>query len=271
MPQNVRKAVADAELAYLERIGSRVQAGVRCPRCRRVIPVEWEGKEPRRGGTNGSDRTSARSLGRCTGCFRPYRAAGRKPARRGDGDGDVGYVHVVREPDGSLSVGAWPGDRRARLAVLVTGVASCGCCHVTLVRCGGCGLPVATVHKAPETYSEAELCGYCQCCDRLIHIRPAEPSAPDALRFFDEAASPEEITASRRGEWRDRLRFEMHDVDGWTTMRATLPRELLDLVELSHEAIEFVGRDGPVTWEAWLADLGRASGRDHDPGPPSES
>ncbi len=255
MQRRARSLVSEADIVFRDLIGDRHQAGVRCPRCARVLAVEWKAEEEFDAGT----KRSSRSLGRCEGCYRPWRsrAGGRQVSE------SRGYVHVVLESDGSLTTGTWAGDAVARLTVLVTGVASCGCCHVTLVRCGGCGIPIATVHKAPETHVVDEKCGYCPRCDRLVSIKAADPAHPGALRFSDRVASPEEIDVNRRYEWRDHTREEMHDVDGWTTMQRVIPRELLDLVELPSDAVEFIGRDGRLTWEAWLDELGGSDDREH--------
>lgn len=256
MARRTRAHVQEADVVYRERIGDRHQAGVRCPRCSRVIAVEWDSADD----IDIDGRTRSRSLGRCESCYRSgrARAGGRQPS------GIRGYVHVILEPDGALACGAWAGDVNARLEMLVTGVSSCGCCHVTLVRCGGCGIPVAARHKSPEVHRREEVCGYCPRCDRIISITAFDPEHPDVLRFSDRVASPAEIGAARRYEWQDRTRGEMHEVDGWTTMRKEIPRELLDLVDLPDDAVEFIGRDGRLTWEAWLDGLGDAEGRAHD-------
>ena len=258
MARHARTVVRQADILLRERIEGRWQACVRCPRCSRLISVEWSDEENR--STDVLPRS--RSLGRCNGCFESASASDDEASATGT----ARYVHVVLEPNGELTCGPWQGDAKTRLDVLVTGVASCGCCHVTLVRCGGCGLPIATCHRAPESLVTDELCGYCQGCDRTIEIKAEDVAHDGVLRFSDRVASPSQIERARRLEWRDRTRDEMHDVDGWTTMRRDIPEELLALIDLPSEAVEYLGRDGRLTWDDWLGELGGSEAEEHEPG-----
>lgn len=237
------------EFVYRERIGDREQAGVRCPRCQRVVIVEWTDDERASVDAGGAPLR----LGRCDACF----------CHPGDElDPEGGYVYVRLEPGGRLGVGTSAYDYCEDLQVLVTGVASCGCCHVSLVRCGWCATPVPTNHPALESVDRYLDCGYCVHCDRIVGIDLLSRDGRMVPVFVDRVAAPEERDEERWRLWQERLSAEMDDVSGWSTRLREIPERELELIDLPEEAIEFVSQQPRMTWESWL----EAFGRDLPPG-----
>lgn len=232
----------EAETVYREDVGDRRQAGVRCPRCRRVIAVEWSSEALEEARLEGETR-----LARCERCF-----------RHPDGDDpEGGYVYVTLEADGRLRAGTSPYDYCEALEVVVSGVASCGCCHVSLVRCGWCGTPVPASHPALETIDEYLECGYCIHCDRILGIQVAARDGKVERGFVDRVASPDERADERWQLWHERADLEMNDVGTWSTALPSIPDRDLALIDLPEDAIEFVARQPRMTWERWLEAFGR--------------
>lgn len=232
-----------AETIYREDLGGRWQAGVRCPRCRRILAVEWASEALADARLEGETR-----LARCDRCFRhPDEAK----------DAGDGYVYVTVDAHGRLWAGPSQYDYCEDLEVVVTGVASCGCCHVSLVRCGWCGTPVATSHPALDTVDEYLECGYCIHCDRIVGVAVARREGADVRVFVDRVASPEERADERWQLWHERADQEMHDVGAWSTTLASIPERDLALMDLPEDAIEFVARQPRMTWEHWLEAFGR--------------
>lgn len=232
----------EAETVYREEVGARRQAGVRCPRCGRVLAVEWSPEALEEARHEGEAR-----LARCERCFRSPDA----------GDPDGGYVYVTLDAEGRLWAGPSRHDRCEGLEVVVTGVASCGCCHVSLVRCGWCGTPVPVGHPALETIEEPLESGYCLHCDRVLGIEVVLRGGRPARVFVDRVASPEERADERWQLWHERADLEMHDVGAWSTALPSIPEQDLALIDLPEEAIEFVARQPRMTWERWLEAFGR--------------
>lgn len=173
------KRLRGGEIVYHETLSGRHQAGVRCVRCGRVINVEWTADDL----ADVECRGHGLRLGRCATCY-VDEADDVDADATGAEDGvpavsntpGEGYIYVTLEPGGRLVAGPSDYDRCADLEVLLTGVASCGCCHVTVVHCGWCAAPVATRHPALEDVDEAVDCGYCNHCDRIITVVPSKRS-----------------------------------------------------------------------------------------------
>ncbi len=231
---------------YREERADRCAAGVRCPRCERVLPVEWD-EDDRRQVERGD---TGQRIGRCEACFLP-------PGEGAGGEDLGGYVYVTLEPDGSLAVGTSMDDYREGLDMLVTGEARCGCCQVTIVRCGWCATPVATRHAPLETLDEYVECGYCVHCDRIVGIDVYARDNEMVREFVDRVASPDEVDAERWAAWRDAMQAELGDVDRLRSPCVRLPREDLDLLELAADDVDFAGSPAGMTWEAWLETFGR--------------
>jgi DNA-directed RNA polymerase subunit RPC12/RpoP len=241
-----------SEMVYREQRDGRNLAGVRCPRCERVLSVEWDEEDRREVASRGA----ALRIGRCDACFR-------YPGEGEGGDDLGGYIYVTLRPDGELDVGTSMGDYREGLTVLLSGEARCGCCLVTVVRCGWCSTPVATRHAPLATIDAYAECGYCVHCDRIIGIDVYARGGRTVREFVDRVASPEEVEAERWAAWRDATQAELNDVDRLSSPATELPPEDLDLLELGAHDIDFAGalheagmRDG-MTWEAWLSTFGR--------------
>jgi len=253
-------APGDVEILFSERVGRRFQAGVRCVRCRRVIAVEWNEADVAVVAASGRRHV----LGKCDSCYRRAPGTGsRARAHRADATDagghvwDAGYIYVTLSQEGRLACGSLRRDACQDLPALVSGVASCGCCLVTLVACGGCDVPVPAVHRAPEELDGAARCGYCLHCERIISV---QSDGDGGLTFSDRVASPKEARSTTWRLWRETLHREMHDVDGWTTEQDELSDDVLRLVGLDRADIEYIGREGRQTWESWLT--GFSGGRE---------
>lgn len=226
------KRLRGGEIVYHETLSGRHQAGVRCVRCGRVINVEWTADDL----ADVECRGHGLRLGRCAACYEDSTDAsdasevaevakaasdtvdGTAATSVAPGDG---YIYVTLEPGGRLAAGPSGYDRCADLEVLLTGVASCGCCHVTVVHCGWCAAPVATRHPAVEDIDEAVDCGYCNHCDRIITIVPNKvaptvgvPSRVSARTDGGRAVGSRPDGARRDALSPDRGRVERARADG---------------------------------------------------------
>ncbi|MEO8083617.1 MAG: hypothetical protein ABI780_07335 [Ardenticatenales bacterium] len=275
------------EVVYHEKLSGRHQAGVRCVRCGRVINVEWTADDL----ADVECRGHGLRLGRCATC---YIEAGDTVAgdniMAGDtmaGDtmaGDTvaggtvtgntvpgdptgpaeGYIYVTLEPGGRLAAGPSSYDRCEDLEVLLTGVASCGCCQVTVVHCGWCAAPVATRHPALEEIDERVDCGYCNHCDRIITVVPSPMHVRRTHRFIDRVASPDEIADERWAIWREQTLDEVDDVATWLSLLDEITTSDLELLEIAPDQIEYPHRQDRLTMEGWLATFGGRGGVAHD-------
>lgn|GEM_PF-5317113 len=299
------KRLRGGEIVYHETLSGRHQAGVRCVRCGRVINVEWTADDL----ADVECRGHGLRLGRCATCYvDEVDGVDADAAVAEDGLGmpaasnapGEGYVYVTLEPGGRLLAGPSDYDRCADLEVLLTGVASCGCCHVTVVHCGWCAAPVATRHPALEDVDEAVDCGYCNHCDRIITVVPnkgvpgksggrasgmrKDGNRPDGIRpdgyrpdsvrpdgsrptgarrshlFIDRVASPDEVADERWAIWRQHTLDEVDDVATWLSMLDEIPQSDLELLEISADQIEFPRRQARLTMEGWLATFGGRGG-----------
>lgn len=244
------------EIVYQETLSGRHQAGVRCVRCGRVINVEWTADDL----ADVECRGHGLRLGRCATC---YIEAGE--GRDGDpAEPPEGYIYVTLEPGGRLAAGPSSYDHCEELEVLLTGVASCGCCQVTVVHCGWCAAPVATRHPALEEIDERVDCGYCNHCDRIITVVPTPLDGRRSHRFVDRVASPDEIADERWAIWREQTLDEVDDVANWLSLLDEIPTGDLELLEITPEQIEYPRRQSRLTMEGWLATFGRGGGVAHD-------
>lgn len=240
------------EIVYHETLDGRHQAGVRCVRCGRVINVEWTADDL----ADVECRGHGLRLSRCAACFVDAEDDAAAPR---DAAGDGGYIYVTLEPGGRLAAGPSDYDRCAELEVLLTGVASCGCCHVSIVHCGWCAAPVAARHPALEDVEETVDCGYCNHCDRIVSVIP--PAAGErGHRFVDRVASPDEVADERWAIWREQTLDEVDDVATWQSLLDEIPPSDLELLEITVEQIEYPHRQARLTMEGWLQSFGGRGG-----------
>lgn len=238
------------EIVYHEARDGRQQAGVRCVRCGRVINVEWTADDL----ADVESRGHGLRLGRCAACFVDD---GDDAPEAGAPAG--GYIYATLEPGGRLAAGPSEYDHCADLEVLLTGVASCGCCHVSIVHCGWCAAPVATRHPALDEVDEPVDCGYCNHCDRIVSVVPVSGGRA-GHRFIDRVASPDEVADERWAIWREQTLDEVDEVATWQSLLDEIPASDLELLEITAEQIEYPHRQARLTMEGWLASFGDRGG-----------
>jgi len=262
------KRLRGGEIVYHETIAGRHQAGVRCVRCGRVINVEWTSDDL----ADVECRGHGLRLGRCASCFVDAADADDTgdalvfvtivdpAAAEGSSSVRDGYIYVTLEPGGRLAAGPSSYDHCADLEVLLTGVASCGCCHVTVVHCGWCAAPVAARHPSLDDIDETMDCGYCNHCDRIIAVTPRKDGGRRSHRFVDRVASPDEVADERWAIWRQQTLDEVDDVATWLSLLDDIPNSDLELLEITADQIEFPRRQARLTMEGWLATFGGRGG-----------